>query len=254
MLNPRAKLGASRINHRCGKCCKSFNVGQIVRNLEKLLHVNRCLFPFVIVSDRNPQALRPVLSPVCFFRDSILEVMASPSPADFSSSVLKEILRRARAEGSLDAVVSELLSDQGDEFELIPGGEVPQSMSDASKRRMVDPPEKEVVMSGVEKGLSLAPAAFGTKLPKGIRDMEHWGKTVLASGKFEKSGFTYAELLASPRQDHASYCTWMLSQKQRLDLTPPIKDFVRYLYAKNLISQSEEEYFEGSTVRRVTKP
>ena len=173
----------------------------------------------------------------------------SPSP--------KDLLRRAKAEGSLEAFVTELLSDHSDEFELIPGEEnAGLSMTDASKRRMVTPPEKpekEVVMSGGEKSVAGDfPASYGTRLPPGIRDMAHWGKTVLASGKYEKSKFSYAEITSSIRQEHTSYCAWMLSQKCRVDLTPPIKDFVRYLNAKSLIDQTGD-CFEGSTVRRVTK-
>ena len=173
--------------------------------------------------------------------------------------MLRDLLRRAKAEGSLEALVSELLSDQGDEFELIPGDDGhSQAMTDASKRRMVDPPvkmEKEAAMSGETKSVAGDfPASYGTKLPQGIRDMEHWGKTVLASGKYEKSKLTYAEISGSQRQEHTSYCSWMLSQKCRVDLTPPIKDFIRFLYVKSLIDQTGgEDFFEGSTVRRQTK-
>ena len=45
-----------------------------------------------------------------------MEKMASSSPA--LSPVLRDLLHRAKAERSLEALVSELLSDQGDEFEL----------------------------------------------------------------------------------------------------------------------------------------
>ena len=59
--------------------------------------------------------------------------MSSSSPA--LSPMLRDLLSRAKAEGSLEALISELLSDQGDEFELIPGDEGHgQAMTDASKR------------------------------------------------------------------------------------------------------------------------
>ena len=52
-------------------------------------------------------------------------------------------------------------------------------MTDAPKHRMVDPPEKmekEAVMSGAAKSIAGDfPASYGTKLPQGIRDMEHHG-------------------------------------------------------------------------------
>eukprot|EP00435_Cladocopium_sp_Y103_P020366 s2280_g4.t7 len=136
-------------------------------------------------------------------------------------------------------------------------------MSDASKRRMVSPPakeERETVLSGEppKKITGDSPASFGAKLPAGIKDINHWGKTLLEDinhwgktllevGKYGKDGFSYEELQASTRQEHQSYCTWLISQRFRVDLTPAIKDLIRYLYVKIEHNRGEEKFFEGST-------
>eukprot|EP00435_Cladocopium_sp_Y103_P056621 s837_g19.t1 len=131
-------------------------------------------------------------------------IMASPSPA--ISAMLKDLLRNARAEGSLNMVVAELLaSDDGGEFELIPGGE--GSMTDASKRRMTSPPESETMVSGPDgtKGITgESPAAMGTKLPEGIKDVTHWGKTILSVGKYERAEMSYEQIWQSDRKEHMS--------------------------------------------------
>eukprot|EP00435_Cladocopium_sp_Y103_P016050 s2207_g4.t1 len=161
--------------------------------------------------------------------------------------------RGARAEGSMNMVIAEVMADHGDEFELIPGGE---SLTDASKRRMLSPPESESVVSGPDgqKGFTGAsPVSFGTKMPAGIRDLEHWGKTLLVSGKYERSKMSYEEITASERKEHVPYCAWMLAQRNRVDLTAPIKDFIRYLHVKSLSESIAETYFEDSTVRRQMK-
>eukprot|EP00435_Cladocopium_sp_Y103_P008674 s3466_g2.t1 len=164
-----------------------------------------------------------------------------------------DLLRKARAEGSLDMVVAEVLAEHGDEFELIPGGE---SMTDASKRRMLSPPESEAVVSGpdLSKGITGdSPVSFGTKMPAGIQDLDHWGKTLLLTGKYERSKMSYAEIVASERKEHVSYCAWMLAQRNRVDLTVQVKDFIRYLHVKSLSDSVAESCFEGSTVRRQMK-
>ena len=101
--------------------------------------------------------------------------------------------------GSLDMV---LVAEHGEEFELIASGE---SMTDASKRRLTSPPEKELIASGAddEKALSESSFSFGKKLPAGIRVVERWGKTVLQVGKYEKAGLCYDQISSSDRKEHS---------------------------------------------------
>eukprot|EP00435_Cladocopium_sp_Y103_P026402 s2754_g6.t1 len=126
-------------------------------------------------------------------------------------------------------------------------------MTDASKRRMIDPPERmerELTMSGKDdaKMLSESPASCGRKVPVGVANVHQWGMTVLATGKYQKAGFSYEELFSSSKKEHQSYCTWMLSQKHRVDLTAPVKDFIRYLMVVSEDVGESAACFEGSTV------
>jgi len=87
--------------------------------------------------------------------------------------MMKDLLRHARAEGSLDMLLAELSADHGDGFELIS--------------------EKETVVSGTDdsKNVSGSPFSYEKNLPAGMRDLEHWGKTILQVGKYEKAGLCY---------------------------------------------------------------
>eukprot|EP00435_Cladocopium_sp_Y103_P073313 s9_g43.t1 len=173
---------------------------------------------------------------------------ASPMPL----SELREILRHAQQAGHLQAVMESLSSEIPDsEFEYIPSD---GAMTDASKRRMTEPPEKEAVMSGAEvKGTSASPASFGLKLPPGIHDIDEWGRTLLLTGKYARAKFSYEELYRSEKNEHRSYCTWMLSQKHRIDLTAPVNDFVRYINVRFQGQDAGGQCFEGSTIRRQMK-
>ena len=172
------------------------------------------------------------------------------SHSNVSLADLKMALRTAQADGTLEMLLSSLREEPSDEFELL-GGE---SMTDASKRRLTSPPdrmEKESEMSGsAEKLVGDSPASFGDKLPKGVTSMEQWSRTLLKVGKYGKDGFTYQNLYSSPHQAHSSYVSWLITQKHRVDLTAPMKDFVRYLVARSKESGPSGECFEGSSVRR----
>eukprot|EP00435_Cladocopium_sp_Y103_P026481 s4004_g6.t1 len=141
------------------------------------------------------------------------------------------MLREARAKGSLDVMIAGLMSDPTEsEFELL---SEPGTMSDASKRRMASPPpklEKEHVMSGSveqKQHVGASPHSYGLKLPMGIASVDQWGCTLLEVGKYGKEGFAYEDLASSSQAAHLSYCNWLLTQKFRVDLTPPIKDLIR---------------------------
>ena len=186
--------------------------------------------------------------------------MSTPSDV-ISARDLMDVLRRARAEGTLEALISSVMSESADsEFELLPGGETMapsgESMTDASKRRMVTPPEKEVVMAGSSDDrtkTTASPHSFGMKLPAGINHVEMWGQTLIQVGKFGKDELTYEDLASSTKGVHSSYVSWLLTQKFRLDLTPPMKDLIRFLIVRTKMMHPEEECFEGSTVRRQLK-
>eukprot|EP00435_Cladocopium_sp_Y103_P032199 s207_g8.t1 len=208
--------------------------------------------PPILVTDCD--SCKPIVPAFSFlsFRSanfiSLRHLMASPNPA--ISAMLKELLCKARAEGSLDMVVAEVLAEHGDEFELIPGGPSGVSMTDASKRRMTSPPESEAVVSGPDNAKGItgeSPVSFGTKLPAGVNDLSHWGKTILMVGKYERSNMSYEEITARERKEHVSYCAWMLAQRNRVDLTAQVKDFIRYLHVKNLSESFAEPCFDGST-------
>lgn len=178
----------------------------------------------------------------------------SASSEMISASALKDMLRQARDNGSLDVMVAGLLSDPAEtEFELL--SEV-GAMSDASKRRMTSPPEKEQEMSGSEKEkqvMSASPHSFGLKLPVGISSVDMWGCTLLEVGKYGKEGFAYEDLASSSQAAHVAYCNWLLTQKFRVDLTAPIKDLIRFLIVRTAMLHPVEECFEGSTQRRRMK-
>ena len=177
--------------------------------------------------------------------------MASSKPS-ISLDDLKAVLIQARDDGTLGALLSSVQAGPHEEFELL--SEESGSMTDASKRRMTSPPvrlEAEAAMSGDnQKMVGDSPAASGTKLPRGVKSVEHWSLTLLTVGKYGKDGFTYGELFSSPHQTHRSYVSWLLTQRHRVDLTAPMKDLIRYLNVRSEATGSGEECFEGSTVRR----
>eukprot|EP00435_Cladocopium_sp_Y103_P026818 s1587_g6.t1 len=152
-----------------------------------------------------------------------------------SLEVIRALLRQARSDGSIHEVLAMLMTDshENDDFELL--GSEASSMTDACKRRMCDPPQdSESSMSGDQstKGITgQSPHSYGAKLPSGVKDLTEWGATVLAVGKYSRLGYSYDEMFESSALDHVSYRDWLLTQKFRVDLTPPMKDFVRYLIA-----------------------
>eukprot|EP00435_Cladocopium_sp_Y103_P017727 s923_g4.t1 len=161
------------------------------------------------------------------------------------------VLIQARDDGTLGSLLSSIHAEPHEEFELL---SEPGAMTDASKRRMTSPPvrlEAEAAMSGGnQKMVGDSPAASGTKLPRGVKSVEHWSLTLLTVGKYGKDGFTYGDLFSSPHQTHRSYVSWLLTQKHRVDLTAPMKDLIGYLNVRSEATGSGEECFEGSTVRR----
>eukprot|EP00435_Cladocopium_sp_Y103_P018679 s1847_g4.t1 len=127
--------------------------------------------------------------------------MSSGAPAELSPAIL-ELLECVKRENSMDRLVSVLSrSDTESEFEMISG-----AMTDGSKRRFVEESRDD------RRRPEQLPVKPQVTFPKGIQSMEEWDA-----------------LAGSTRQEHTSYCSWLISQKGRDDLTAPIRDLVNYL-------------------------
>ena len=59
--------------------------------------------------------------------------------------------------------------------------------------------------------------------------MEHWGRTLITSGKLAKRDMLYEELASSPDSEMVNYSRWLMAQKDRSNMSPPIKDMIAYL-------------------------
>ena len=81
------------------------------------------------------------------------------------SSAVDELLQRVRDEGSMDSLLKELGYELG-EFELVRESEGQGSMTDASKRRMVDeaspPPQMPMVRAAKARATSTLPSGVSS--------------------------------------------------------------------------------------------
>ena len=171
---------------------------------------------------------------------------------------LRQILARAQEDGTLAGLLNELSGESSaiddSEFELL--SEAPISMTDASKRRLVDNVEQksaECIQRPVTPKPIRSIEAYGQELPKGIHSIEQWGQTILSAGKFAKENMSYDEVFKSKSENHMSYVTWMYSQRHRSDFTPLLADFARYVNVKSMALSSDKTCFEGSHVARKFK-
>ena len=179
-----------------------------------------------------------------------------PTTSDLASD-LRELLAKAREEGSLDSLLASLEdakepcgSDETHEFEFIPKG---GGMSDAAKRRMSRSPDRMSLKQpplSPQVGRQSETPACSVKLPEGIRDLHQWGMTLLEHGKYHNCGMSYAEIVTSPDEKHQGYCKWMLS---RMDLTPPIRHFVNYMQLFRASKSGGSDFFPGSMTARKFK-
>ncbi|CAK9033038.1 unnamed protein product [Durusdinium trenchii] len=142
------------------------------------------------------------------------------------SSAVDELLQRVRDEGSMDSLLKELGYELG-EFELVRESEGQGSMTDASKRRMVDEasplPQRPMVRAAKTRASS--------KLPSGVSSMEEWGRTLVTAGKFEKHEISHSELASSSETSKVKYVQWMINQSDRSDLSPVVQDMANYFVA-----------------------
>ena len=86
--------------------------------------------------------------------------------------------------------------------------------------------------------------------PKGITSMEHWGRTLITSGKLAKRDMSYEELASSPDSEMVNYSRWLMAQKDRSNMSPPIKDMIAYLLAFTELAETAPDRFPDSTVPR----
>ena len=175
------------------------------------------------------------------------------------SEALRALLSKAQQHGVLEQWTS------GDsEFELVE----PQmlgAMTDASKRRTVDP---DVTASGVRRTLPVAkpkaeprppPADVEERLrgslPPGVPSLEFWGTTLLEFGKYADHQWSYLELVTNPEPRVAQYCTWVMTHKSSKS-SPLFIDLADYItcYKKTLDETNAGVTYPGSSIpRRVKK-
>lgn len=169
---------------------------------------------------------------------------------------MKALLESARRDGCFELLLTamreeSLLSDaDSSEFELLsPKSMVASSMTDAAKRRGDELSPEEFRVSKQRPVLPMG-AEKSSSFPPGIHSMEEWGLTVLTLGKYSKENLTYAELSGAADKAKQAYCTWMMSQKDRSDLSPVFCDFIKYLQMREKSADSSGMYFPGSSIVR----
>eukprot|EP00435_Cladocopium_sp_Y103_P048346 s728_g14.t1 len=115
-----------------------------------------------------------------------------------------------------------------------------QYMSDASKRRMEDPPEgfdsrrpylaapKNDIVGHTPKGKPIC-------LPPGVDSVASWGRSIIQFGKFmSKKGaheFTYKEIYDSDQEDDARYVRWVKGHVE--SGTGHLLDFAQYIVVRD---------------------
>lgn len=141
--------------------------------------------------------------------------MSKGAPLSLSPAT-RELLEQVVREGSLDGSLAALGSS--------PSNRMNSKFADGAKRRLTSDGE-------FDEQLPVHPRAKATEtgLPDGVASMTEWGQTLIVSGKYTKDQMSYAELAKFSAQVHVAYCTWLITQKDRSDLTAPIPDLVSYL-------------------------
>lgn len=172
------------------------------------------------------------------------------SSSDLSANV-RALLLAVREEGNMSQLMHQLVNSppvsaaDTAEFEFVSDG----AMTDASKRRFtedadatVGPPSKQTPVIPGEKKKS--------KFPEGIRDLTHWGSTVLTVSKFAKFRMTYLEIYQSTDKEKKEYVSWIQKQRDRDDFTPQYQDFVNYVCAMNDEVQMTKLTYPGTGIPR----
>ena len=171
------------------------------------------------------------------------------------SAAVKELLAKVKDEGSVHELLNELIQYEHGEFELVSesGYQHGGSMNDSSKRRLNPSPSRSPELSQLPLAKAKAKSSGVTRqleLPQGVVSLQHWGQTLIECGKLSKRGMSYEELATSSDTELISYTRWLIGQKDRTNLSAPVKDLVMYLSAHAEAFESAEDRFPNSTVPR----
>ena len=175
------------------------------------------------------------------------------APAQLST-VAKELLTKVKEEGSVHLLLNALMEHETSEFEFVPstGYSLDSgAMNDSSKRRLTADSSQAPHVHSHRKMSSQHQGSI--PLPKGITSMDHWGKTLITSGKLSKQNLSYEDLASSPETDLVNYSRWLMAQKDRTNMSPPIKDLIAYLLAYTELAEGSTERFPDSTIPRKFK-
>ena len=116
-----------------------------------------------------------------------------------------------------------------------------QSITDASKRRMVDPPESlgdrsPYVASRKDESLAYTPKGKPVCFPPGVDSMVAWGRSIIQFGKFmsKKDGpeFSYKEIYDSEKTEDVRYVRWVKGQVD--SAAGHLLDFAQYILVRDI--------------------
>ena len=161
-------------------------------------------------------------------------------------SVLHELMQRAGIS------VSVLEDFPGDCDRGSDGGwsmmtPTPAAMTDASKRRLEESPERPSGRPYAPRAMCAAPSAlegddvpgmnvFGkakkglvVRLPEGVPSLGQWGRSILDFGKYASRGWTYEEICTKSDKEIVSYVKWCRGQVDSAEGF--LKDFGLFIYA-----------------------
>ena len=158
-----------------------------------------------------------------------------------------QILRSLNDQGVLQDALLQLAS--------ISGG---SSMSDAAKRRgdeISESDDFQLVRGSPKTAGSSAHTLISedgamlvrdVPLPRGVTDLETWGRTVCTLLKVEKRGLTYAELIKESKTcpDILRYLRWVKSNAPISAKVKDLGDFIRASGISLLDEQSEAATFQ----------
>ncbi|CAK9039918.1 unnamed protein product [Durusdinium trenchii] len=169
----------------------------------------------------------------------------------------QELLTKVKEEGSVHLLLNALMEHETSEFEFVPSAGYSLdsgAMNDSSKRRLTADSSQAPHVHSQRPIVKMSSQDQGSiPLPKGITSMDHWGKTLITSGKLSKQNLSYEDLASSPETDLVNYSRWLMAQKDRTNMSPPIKDLIAYLLAYTELAEGSTERFPDSTIPRKFK-
>lgn len=154
------------------------------------------------------------------------------SLSESEMAMLRALLHRAQADGTLTALLSPS-SDDGWSLPESPDEEV-GAMTDGSKRRLCSPATRHR-SSGASTQMPMMPVRQVSRpvieLPEGVSSVQEWGATLIDFGKYKGTDTTYEELVDLTKKDQnaKSYLDWV--SKHGKTSTGPVKDLYLYLVA-----------------------